>query len=463
MKVTLGLRLFAAAMLAMLVLAAVAIGLVRWRLFSAPDGGGHVDERADALAESLVVRHARAGGWSFLPDAPAARKAWLAQELERTRAVGSDGAPLPLLAHRVGLLDRDGTWLAGVVAHPLLVAFASIDTVRRPIARDGRAIGYLVIATPQGADEALAIAFLLDQQRNLAAIGFAAAGLGALAAALFAAHVRRPILRLVEATRQLGRGHLDTRVALGRSDELGELARSFDRLAAQLAETDRSRRQWVADTSHELRTPLAVLQGQLEALRDGVREPGVASATLMLRHVRALARLVDTLYQLARADVGQMDFHLQACDAWSIARDSMHAHAERISGAGLGADVLDDTPDRTLVAADAERLHLVFGNLFENAVRYTDRGGRIELSARAADGELCIAIDDTAPGVPAALVARLGERFFRAEPSRSRRSGGTGLGLALSRSIVEAHGGRLEITASRLGGLRVAVVLPLVA
>ncbi|HEU4663259.1 MAG TPA: ATP-binding protein, partial [Dokdonella sp.] len=440
MKVTLAVRLFAAAALAMLVLAAIALGLVRWRLFSAADAGRHVDERADALVETLADHHARARGWSFLPETPAERKAWLRQEWERTRAHDSDDASLPLLGRRIGLLDLDGTWLAGVVADPLLVAFASIDTVRVPIEPPGgHAIGYLVIATPQGADEALTIAFLLDQQANIARIALAAVGLGALVAALLAAHVRRPIRRLVEATRRISRGHLETRVALRRSDEIGELARSFDRLAAQLDDTERSRRQWVADTSHELRTPLAVLQAQLEAMRDGVRAPGPDAAALMLRHVRTLSLLVDTLYQLARADVGRMDLHLQDCDAWSIARDAMRAHAERIDGAGLAASVCGDAPHRSIVAGDAERLRLVFGNLFENAVRYTDRGGRIELSGHAVEGELRIAIDDSAPGVPAALIARLGERFFRVDPSRSRRSGGSGLGLALSRSIVEAH------------------------
>jgi two-component system sensor histidine kinase BaeS len=120
-------------------------------------------------------------------------------------------------------------------------------------------------------------------------------------------------------------------------------------------------------------------------------------------------------------------------------------------------------PDvRPSVPGDGERLRQVVSNLLENCVRYTAPGGRVELSGESTSGALCIRLDDSAPGVPEVSLERLGERFFRVEPSRSRQLGGAGLGLALSRQWVEAHGGQLAFAASPLGGLRVTLMLPLV-
>jgi len=132
-------------------------------------------------------------------------------------------------------------------------------------------VGYLVTAKTQSPADELTVAFLLQQQHNLMIVAGIGVLLSALAAAGLAAHFRRPIRRLVAGARRLETGHFETRLDISRSDELGVLADTFDHLAARLADTERSRRQWVADTSHELRTPLSVLRGQLEALQDGVR------------------------------------------------------------------------------------------------------------------------------------------------------------------------------------------------
>lgn len=458
-KVTLAQRLFAVILLAQVAVAVIAVGVLRWRLFSTP-AHGHVIEPVEGLLLALGESYGRAGDWSFLPGGPDARKTWLQRECERVVAGNGIAAPGPLLPRRIGLLDRDGSLIAGVVAHRALVAFASIDTQRHAVVRDGRTIGYLVVAQPAADEEALTIAFLLDQQANLAAITVAALVLGVLVAAVAALYVRRPVRDLLTATRALAGGASETRVARRRNDELGELAEAFDRVAADLAAAEQARRQWIADTSHELRTPLAVLQGQIEAMRDGVRAPDAANLALMERHARSLSHLVDTLYQLARADVGRLDFQFEPCDAWETACDSLRAYADRLSAAGLRVAVAQ-APAHAIVRADAEHLRRVFANLFENCARYTDHGGRVELAGEIRDGHLYLGVADSAPGVPPALLARLGERFLRADASRSRGSGGAGLGLALSRAIVQAHAGRLEFSDSPFGGLHATIVLPL--
>jgi two-component system sensor histidine kinase BaeS len=284
--------------------------------------------------------------------------------------------------------------------------------------------------------------------------------LSALAAALLAAHFRKPIRQLVDGTRRLGQGHFDVQLPTRRSDELGELAATFNRVAARLKDIERWRQQWVADTSHELRTPLSVLRAQLEALQDGIRAATPDTVALMLQQVLSLTALVDDLHELARADQGQLQYDKATVDAWAVVTDVFASFDEKFRAAGLIASI-GAPPSSSTVLADATRLRQVLVNLFENSVRYTDAGGRIEVGGERFEHELRITIDDSAPAVPANLVEHLGERFFRVEPSRNRQFGGTGLGLALSRHIVEAHGGRLSFAASALGGLRVIVVLPL--
>jgi two-component system sensor histidine kinase BaeS len=462
LRLSIGHRLFLAVLLAFLAVAALGVGLIRWRLLERDPVHAGPDETAqlDALVEALAAQYRQQQDWSFLPPRYGARKAWLRDAWARVRSSNATAADADSLGYRIGLLDRDRHYLAGAIAHPLLIAFASIDTRQRAIAVDGETVGYLVLAKPESADDALAVAFLMQQQRNLFVVAVMGLGLCAVAAAALAAQVRRPIGRLVAGAHRLGDAQFDTRLPARRRDELGELARAFNELAERLEAAERSRRQWVADTSHELRTPLSVLRGQLEALHDGVRAATPDNVALLLRQVMSLSRRVDELDELARADVGQLRLDRSPTDAWRLLGESADGFVEKCRAAGLSLTVAAP-PARSMVNADEDRLRQVFTNLLENAVRYTDNGGTIALQATAADDTLHLVVDDSAPGVAADSLARLGERFFRVEALRDRQSRGLGLGLALSRAIVEAHEGRLTFAPSPLGGLRAIVALPL--
>jgi two-component system, OmpR family, sensor histidine kinase BaeS len=462
MKFTLGKRLFLAVLAAFFVVGATGVALVRWDVSRKPAPQAFADTEAVArLGDELVARYRERGDWAFIPTAPAQRTAWLGDALASLQAATSRPALSPSLGVRIGLLDAGGRPIAGRVAHPMLVALASIDTLARPLAVDGRPIGTLVVARAENPDGDLAIAFLVDQQNHLALLAAIGVALAVAAAAVLAANFRRPIRQLVEGARRLGAGRFETRLTMRRSDELGELAATFDQLAARLEETEQSRRQWVADTSHELRTPLAVLRAQLEALHDGMRAPTPDNFALALRQVLSLGKLVDDLAALARADVSELQDASEPVDAWQAVLEATRAFSERFARAGLRL-VAGPSPERAVVRGDADRLRQVVVNLLENCLRYTDRGGRVEVGAALEGPRLRIVIDDTAPGVPAGALARLGERFYRVDASRSRELGGSGLGLALSRRIVESHGGRLDFEASPLGGLRAIVSLDLV-
>lgn len=456
MRLSIGHRLFFAILLSFVLVAIGGIALVRWAVFA-----HGTSERTEATAESLAAaidalrtQYRTHQGWSFLPPAPAARTAWLRETLAPVDTKS------PTLGYRIGLLDRDRRELAGVFASRLLVTFASIDRVERPLVVDGATVGYVVVAKPLDPDDALGVAFLLQQQRNLSLLALTGVVLSAFAAALLAAHFRAPIRQLVDGARRLERGDFDTRLASQRRDELGELADTFDHLGARLAEAEQSRRQWVADTSHELRTPLSVLRAQLEAVQDGIRPASPEVVASLLRQVHALSALVDDLYTLARADVGALALQPVAFDAWQVLEQLVHERAQAFDAAGL-AVTLAPAPAQTTVRGDAARIRQVLGNLLENSLRYTDAGGRVALSAEPTGETLRIAIDDSVPGVPPDALDRLGERFFRLDSSRNRALGGAGLGLALCRRLVALHGGELAFAPSPLGGLRVMLTLPL--
>ena len=507
MRFSIGLRLFASVLLAIVAVAAAGIGLMRHNVMqSFSEYAVNIElDRLEELSRDLGSRYLAAGSWRFIPGADGARRQFIPAELRRLQEARSEAAtaapappappaapaapappsplvpaapiaPLPAppvppappappapgapdevdqlgLQDRVTLLDAGGQYLAGLRPR-------SEPAARRPIEAGGTTVGYLRVARVLRPSDALAAAFLDQLKSSLWAIVLMSVALSALAAVLLAAHFRKPIRRLADGAQALALGRFDTRLDARRSDELGDLAASFNRLAQQLEAMEASRRQWVADTSHELRTPLAVLRAQLEAIEDGVRSADPATVAAMLRQVLALNKLIDQLYALARADVGALDCARQPVDAWALACECAAEFRERLEGAGLALEI-GAAPAVSMVAGDADRLRQVFGNLFENALRYTARGGRVAIGASVHSGALDITLDDSAPGVPDDALPRLAERFYRVDASRSRANGGAGLGLSLCQRILDAHGGSIAFSHSPLGGLRVTLTLQL--
>jgi two-component system sensor histidine kinase BaeS len=357
------------------------------------------------------------------------------------------------LQDRVTLLDAAGNYLAG--RRPGVEPSA-----RRAIVAAGKEVGYLVVAKAERPSDAMSGAFQKQMKDSLLIILAASLALSSLAAVLLAAHFRKPILRLADGARELADGKYDTRLPVARSDELGELAHSFNQLAQKLDQVEASRRQWVADTSHELRTPLSVLRAQLEAVQDGVRPASAEGTAAMLRQVLSLNTLIDQLYALARADIGKLDDQRQRVDLWQLAREQAAAFDDRLGAAGLAFET-GAAPDNALVQADPERLRQLFSNVLENCIRYCGSGARVTLQARRAGEHVDILVDDSGAGVPDAALAHLAERFYRVDASRSREHGGAGLGLALCQRIMSAHGGSLQFARSPLGGLQVLMRFPL--
>lgn len=330
-----------------------------------------------------------------------------------------------------------------------------------PILVDGRRVGTLLMAggellTTEQQD------FLRRMRTALAISGGAALLVALFLGAVFVRGITRPLRRLVTASGAIAAGELDTRVPVRSRDEIGELALAFNRMAAELARAEEARRQQSADIAHELRTPLTVIQGQLEALMDGVFPADEEHLAPLLEQAQTLRRLVDDLRTLSLADAGQLSLTLVPTDLGGWAAGVVTGF--RSVAAERGVDLRLELPDAPLrLVIDPQRLTQVLGNLLDNALRHTPQGGQVHIGLSIHGDEVRVSVTDSGAGVPPADLALLFERFWRGDASRSRRTGGSGLGLAIARRIVEAHGGQIWAENAPAGGLRVTFALPVAA
>ena len=268
------------------------------------------------------------------------------------------------------------------------------------------------------------------------------------------------VKKLAQHVQGLSKGEYHQRLSTKGQDEIANLAENLNHLALTLNQTEQARKRWVADISHELRTPLAVLKADLEALEDGVRKFDEKAIARLQKHAARLANLINDLYQLSLTDIGAMTYRKTSCDLREIIEEISASLHDRMQQGSLDLEL--HLPNGAItIFADPERLSQLFLNLFNNSINYTEALGNIRVQLMSEQGKAIFIIEDSAPGVAPELHERLFERLYRAESSRSRETGGAGLGLSICRNIAEAHGGTISISNSNLGGLKVSVYLPL--
>lgn len=354
----------------------------------------------------------------------------------------------------LALLDADKQVLAGRVVDPGNLSLS-------PIRVDGRLVGYIGRLPGRALSEMVDVRFAEAQRRAFFWIALLVGVVTVTLSWPLANTLVRPLRRVTAATRELAAGRFQARVPAQGNDELGDLARDFNDLAQALERTESARRQWMADISHELRTPISLLKAELEAMQDGVRPMEPAGLAGLQADVERLNRVVEDLYQLSMTDLGAMSYRKRPVDPVALLQDDVEASAGEFERKGLTLMVRDTLAEPVTLRADPDRLAQLYRNLMQNSLRYTDAGGRLEIVAGRAEGVLTLDFNDSAPGVPEDALTQLFERFYRVEASRNRALGGAGLGLAISRNIVEAHGGRIEARPSPLGGLCIHIELPL--
>jgi two-component system sensor histidine kinase BaeS len=298
-----------------------------------------------------------------------------------------------------------------------------------------------------GADDTLAEAFEQTLLYSLLAAGVVATVAAAVASLLVSRRLVEPLQYVFAATRRIASGRYGERVPVrDADDELGELSQSFNAMARALEEAERRRMEVISDVSHELRTPLSTIRGYMEGLAEGVVEPSQETWTLLYAEFERLGRLVDDLRRLSRAEAGQLDLSIAPMSPAEAVRLAIGGMLPLFDDKNveLESAVSEDLPS---VQADVDRAVQVLSNLLSNALRHTPDGGRVVVEAEASGDEVAFEVTDTGTGIAPEHLERVFERFYRVDKSRSRGEarGGSGVGLAISRALVEAMGGRIRV------------------
>lgn len=295
----------------------------------------------------------------------------------------------------------------------------------------------------------------------LALVGFAAGGLALGMVQLLARGMTSPLREMAAAAKAMARGDYSRRVRATSRDEVGELARAFNAMAAELAQTERLRRDLVANVSHELRTPITALQAVLENLVDQIEPPDPATLRTMLAQTERLGGLINQLLDLSRLEAGTIPLERRPFQVEPLLRQAVEEsrlHLERGMARRVRLKVSVD-PAGLRAHGDPERIHQVVANLLENAVRHSPEDGEVVVAARVERDRVRIEVRDEGPGIPESETERVFERFYRGATGSSRQ-GGTGLGLAIARWIVDLHGGAIRAESNDPRGCRMVVALP---
>jgi signal transduction histidine kinase len=273
--------------------------------------------------------------------------------------------------------------------------------------------------------------------------GAIAAVIALIMARWLARGMTQPLRDMAEAARRMQTGDYSTRIHTTTRDEVGQLAAAFNRMSQELDNLEASRRDLVANVSHELKTPITAIRAHLENLLDGVEEPNPETVQIMLTQSERLGRLVEQLLDLSKLESGEVPLRREPVSlAPLVARVMSEIEVAR---SDRDVDVQSALPeDLPAIEADAERVHQVIFNLVDNAVRFTPGGGEVRIEAHRHNGAVEVSVADTGVGIPAESLPRLFERFYRVDHARAREDGGTGIGLAIARSVVEAHGGSIR-------------------
>lgn len=431
--------------------------------------------RFDDLEQALAEAHdSQIPGW---PELVSSRKAWREfirdnfrpkrarrankqrADNERPKQRGNKRPrpedPLRLNA-RISLLDANGDFLIGTANGGPHFVTRAIVAENQP---DGSTpIGWIGLAAPSGAAGAADAVFLWEQLKSLVLVSLVALALSAFAAFVLARQFLAPVKALEHGARALAAGNYDSRMTHDRHDELGSLIDHYNVLAKSLEAAENAERQWITDTSHELQTPLAVLRAEIEALQDGVRKPTETVLAGLHASVMRLSHLVGDLNTLSRTREGGFSLALSEVDLSDIIDEAAELAGPGFTDAELTFRETHAGP--LVIECDRHRIRQLLDNLLENSRRYTSSPGSIVLTAHSDETEVFLRIEDTAPCPPVEKIEHIFERFYRAEASRSRAHGGSGLGLAICQAIVKAHAGRIEASASTMGGLRIDVALP---
>lgn len=353
------------------------------------------------------------------------------------------------------------------------------DWAKLPIRLDQELIAHIAIAPIRDNTSVADKQFIESQNRWFRIIAVLSAIVFTLLAWPASAFLMRPLKRLSTAVEQLAKRDYSVRVDLNSGDDIGKLANAFNRMAQELGEFDQRQRNWIADISHELRTPLAVLQAEIEAIQDGVREASPAVISSLKSETLQLRQLVDDLHAIVMNESGGAYLYREPVDLYQLIEQQQELHTQALTEKSLAFTISytsavgnsslssDDLLECQLLV-DRSKITQVIDNLLQNSIRYTDNNGVIACVLREHidqnnERHIELVWQDSSPGVDQKHLSKLFDRLYRVESSRNRAAGGSGLGLSVCKAIIENHQGSITASASSLGGLKMTILLPCVA
>ena len=404
----------------------------------------------DGLAEGFSANQS----WDWIRDDPQAMRELLRSDVRNGRrdrrgdSPGRQDRPPP----KITLLDENKQSIVGPpTPHKKLMLL--------PIAVDEEVVGYLGIPEPKGIPGEIEQVFSQQQKRSYVYAAVAMSILSILLANFLSSRIVKPILKVNKAVESITAGEYQHRIETRNRDEIGDLSRNINQMALTLEKNLNTRQQWTAEISHELRTPVAVLQGELEAMQDGVNPINEqAIASLHAESVR-LSRLINDLHELSLSDLGALNYKMESVDIAELLQQRLKGSNALIAKLGLVV-ALQGADSVMWVRGDTQRLVQLVDNLLQNSLRYTDEGGSLDILLKKESEFVVLDWTDSYPGVTDEQLPHLFDSLYRTEESRNRSSGGSGLGLAVVAKIVEAHNGQVTAYHSTSGGLGVCVRLP---
>jgi two-component system sensor histidine kinase BaeS len=454
----------------------VALLIIAMQVYTFQNFGEYVDnaqlEKLSGLTTALAEVYEEKGDWTFLrgnhnqwieifvetglirDDRPHQGHPPQPRHLREGFVPPPEAVPGPLdVGPRITLFDAGYRPVMGRARSPEEHAI-------RPIVLDDKVIGYLGIHELANLSSPLDLYYLAQQKKMITLVGGAFLIIYVLVSYVLASHLLSPVKKLSRATRDLARRKFDTRLDVATTDELGQLAQDFNTMAAQLMEYEQQQKQWLSDISHELRTPLSVLIGEIDAVRDGIRK----SDPEVMRSIQAealhLRRLVEDLHTLSKEETELLSMENRSLDLIALLEETLGRFEDEFVRKEISLVTHLESPAGINVSGDPDRLLQLFSNLMDNTLRYTDAPGQLLVSQTEDNEDVILVFEDSAPSVPRQMHSRIFDRLVRVDSSRNRKTGGSGIGLAVCRTIVEKHGGSIHADDSSAGGLQIEIRLP---
>jgi two-component system sensor histidine kinase BaeS len=362
----------------------------------------------------------------------------------------------PLL--NAALLDMRGSLIAGMIDN-------SGKNNRLNLSLNDGVIATLVVRSVDRFTHQADREFILQQNIAFLRIAGISIVLISLLAWLLGRVFNGRVLPLSKMAHRLAEGDFENRLRSNNKDELGGLSQDLNVLADTLEKNRTSRQRWIADISHELRTPVSILQGELEALQDGIRPLNLAAIASLKAEISRLTGLIEDLYQLSMADVGALSYRFELLNLSELISGALDTAGTQLDEHSIVPDFSPGTEAGTHIHADSDRINQLLNNLLQNTLRYTDSPGCLSVElmrTRRGDKDYLLLLwSDSSPGVEDPILGRLFDRMTRVDDSRNRKTGGAGLGLAIVKELVKGHGGFVKAQTSHLGGLTIEIGLPL--